>query len=201
MKNGIDVTLDQWDIRLGSDLPSFMEGGLTNADRVICVCTEAYVSKADTGCSGGVAYEKMILTPELMNNINLEKIIPLIKNNTSKATPTFLKSKNYIDFRNENDCEINKEIHGESTKARPALGSNPFEPSESPIAPSVSISMSQYSNPSFDGEVEFDYDNNNGRYTIGAGSMQFELSFSGAGNGSIYIYNDPKNVEGIALAY
>ena len=206
MKNGIDVTLDQWDIRLGSDLPSFMEGGLTKADRVICVCTESYVTKANKG-SGGVGYEKMILTPELMDNINSEKIIPLIKNNdASKVTPVFLQSKNYIDFRNKDDyekkyIELIKEIHGESTKVRPAIGSNPFEPSKSPIASSVNIRRSQYSNPSLNGKVEFNYDNNNGRYTIGAGSMQFELSFSSAGNGSIHIYNDPISIEGIALAY
>lgn len=206
VNNGVDVILDQWDMRLGGDLPFFMERGLTEVDRVICVCTETYVSKANTG-SVGVGYEKMILTSELMNDINSEKIIPLIKNNgASKVTPVFLGTKNYIDFRNETNyetryVELIYEIHGEYIKARPILGSNPFEPSKSPIAPSVNISRSQYSNPSFDGKVEFDYDNNNGRYTIGAGSMQFELSFSGAGNGSIHIYNDSKSIEGIALAY
>ena len=206
VNNGVNVILDQWDMRLGGDLPSFMERGLTEVDRVICICTETYVSKANTG-SGGVGYEKMILTSELMNNVNSEKIIPLIKNNdASKVTPVFLGTKNYIDFRNEDDYESNyikliKEIHGESVKARPVLGSNPFKNFESPIAPSIIISMSQYSNPGFNGEVEFDYDNNNGRYMIGAGSMQFKLSFSSASNVSIHIYNDPTSIEGIALAY
>ena len=206
VNNGVNVILDQWDMRLGGDLPSFMERGLTEVDRVICICTETYVSKANTG-SGGVGYEKMILTSELMNNVNSEKIIPLIKNNdASKVTPVFLGTKNYIDFRNEDDYESNyikliNEIHGESVKARPVLGSNPFENFESPIAPSIIISMSQYSNPGFNGEVEFDYDNNNGRYMIGAGSMQFKLSFSSVSNVSIHIYNDPTSIEGIALAY
>ncbi len=206
VKNGVDVILDQWDLRLGGDLPSFMEGGLTEVDRVICVCSETYVSKANIG-SGGVGYEKMILTSELMNNINSEKILPLIKNNNApKVTPIFLQSKRYIDFRNESDYESSyliliKEIHGESIKVRPALGSNPFEISESPIASSIASSTSQYSNPSFEGNIEFDYDNHNGRYMIGAGIMQFELDFSSASNGSIHIYNDPVSIEGIALAY
>lgn len=205
VKNGVDVILDQWDVRLGSDLPFFMENGLTKVDRVICVCSDMYVLKANTG-AGGVGYEKMILTSELMHNINSEKIIPLIKNNNeSKVTPIFLQTKTYIDFRNETDyekryIELIKEIHGESVKARPALGSNPFGNIRSPIASSIGISKSQYSNPSFSGKVEFDYDSNNGRYTIGAGSMQFELDFSSAGNGSIHIYNDPESIEGIALA-
>lgn len=206
VKNGVDVILDQWDLRLGGDLPSFMEGGLTEVDRVICVCSEAYVSKANEG-SGGVGYEKMILTSELMNNINSEKIIPLIKSNVApKVTPVFLQTKRYIDFRNETDYEnsysdLIMEIHGEYIKARPALGKNPFEISESPIASAIASSSSQYTNPSLNGEVEFDYDNHNGRFTIGSGSMQFELDFSSASNGSIHIYNDPKNIEGIALAY
>ncbi|WP_218689474.1 toll/interleukin-1 receptor domain-containing protein [Psychrobacter sp. BF1] len=206
MKNGVDIILDQWDVRLGGDLPFFMERGLTEVDRVICVCTETYVSKANTG-SGGVGYEKMILTSELMSNINSEKIIPLIKNNdASKVTPVFLQSKNYIDFRNKDDyekkyIELIKEIHGESTKARPALGSNPFENSESPIARMTSISVSQYLNPNFSDKVDFDYENNDGRYIIGAGSMQFELYFSSASNGAIHIYNAPSNIEGVALAY
>lgn len=58
-KNGVDVILDQWDLRIGGDLSSFMESGLTQVDRVICVCYEKYVPKANTGL-GGVGYEKMI---------------------------------------------------------------------------------------------------------------------------------------------
>ena len=206
VRNGVDVILDQWDLRLGGDLPSFMESGLTQVDRVICICSDVYVSKANAG-SGGVGYEKMILTSELMQNINSEKIIPLIRsNNELKITPVFLHTKLYIDFRNETNYESSyfvliKEIHGESIKARPALGNNPFGKSESLIAHAIRISASQYSNSSFSGKVEFDYDNNNGRYMIGEGSMQFELYFSSASNGAIHIYNTPSNIEGIALAY
>lgn len=129
VKNGVDVILDQWDLRLGGDLPSFMEGGLTEVDKVICICSETYVAKANAG-SGGVGYEKMILTSELMHNISSEKIIPLIKsNNEPKVTPVFLQAKFYIDFCNETEYEksysaLIKEIHGESIKSRPALGKN-----------------------------------------------------------------------------
>ncbi|MDE4455994.1 toll/interleukin-1 receptor domain-containing protein [Psychrobacter sp. DAB_AL62B] len=206
VNNGVDVILDQWDMRLGGDLPFFMERGLTEVDRVICVCTETYVSKANMS-SGGVGYEKMILTSGLMKNINSEKIIPLIKNNIAiEVTPVFLQTKNYLDFRNETDyekkyIELIKEIHGESIKARPALGNNPFEISESQIASSIEISKSQHCNPNFRGVVEFDYDKNNGHYIIGAGNMQFELKFSSASNGSIHVYKNPANIEGLALAY
>ncbi|WP_419903525.1 toll/interleukin-1 receptor domain-containing protein [Kiloniella sp.] len=39
IKNGIDVVLDQWDMSLASDLPSFMEVGLKDADRVLAICS------------------------------------------------------------------------------------------------------------------------------------------------------------------
>jgi hypothetical protein len=47
-KNGIDVILDQWDLPLGGDATRFMEEGVRDADRVLVVCTEIYVRKADS---------------------------------------------------------------------------------------------------------------------------------------------------------
>lgn len=142
-----------------------------------------------------------------MANINSEKIIPLIRSNhADKVTPTFLQTKLYIDFRDEGAYEksyssLIREIHGESTKARPALGRNPFETSDNPIVAAVESSSSKYANSSFSGEVEFDYDNHNCRFTIGSGSMLFDLKFSSASNDSIHVYKEPPSIEGIALAY
>lgn len=45
--NGVAVTLDQWDLKIGGDLPHFMESGLSDSDRVIVVCTDEYVRKAN----------------------------------------------------------------------------------------------------------------------------------------------------------
>ncbi|EHH0626672.1 toll/interleukin-1 receptor domain-containing protein [Salmonella enterica] len=56
--NGVAVTLDQWDLKIGGDLPHFMESGLSDSDRVIVVCTDEYVRKANAMQSGGVGYEK-----------------------------------------------------------------------------------------------------------------------------------------------
>jgi TIR domain len=65
VSNGIDVIIDAWNLRRGEDIPKFMEDGLSSADRVLMICTERYVEKAD-GALGGVGYEKMIVTAELM---------------------------------------------------------------------------------------------------------------------------------------
>ncbi len=202
--HGVYVILDQWDLYLGSDLPSFMERGLSDADRVIAICSENYVDKANQGV-GGVGYEKMVLTADLMKNINSNKIIPLIRNNDSKkTTPTFLSSKRYINFKNDSDFEqayINliKEIHGVAVKARPPLGENPFTKKDSPIAAETALRKVQYISSAFEGKVKFNFDNNDGTYHIGAGEALFDVKFSGASNNSIYVYKDPLNIEGIAL--
>ena len=57
--SGIDSIIDQWDLKPGDDLPLFMETNLIESDRVLMVCTEKYVQKANAGL-GGVGYEKMI---------------------------------------------------------------------------------------------------------------------------------------------
>jgi hypothetical protein len=66
-ENGVDAILDQWDVGLGDDLAAFMESGITSSDRVIAICSKDYVTKANEG-EGGVGYEKMIVTGELVEN-------------------------------------------------------------------------------------------------------------------------------------
>jgi len=74
---------------LGSDIAKFIEQGLSESDRIIMICTENYVEKANVG-KGGVGYEKMIMTAELMEDLDSNKIIPLIRNNNTMKTPTFI---------------------------------------------------------------------------------------------------------------
>ena len=72
--NGVAVMLDQWDVRAGDDLPHFMESGLTDADRVILICTEPYVKKANK-MSSGVGYEKMIITAQIMADLTSNRVV------------------------------------------------------------------------------------------------------------------------------
>lgn len=67
--HGVNVTLDQFDVRLGDVLPSFMEQGLATSHIVLCVCSENYVRKCNAVTSG-VGYEKIILADELLNDAN-----------------------------------------------------------------------------------------------------------------------------------
>src|SRR5438270_1362333 len=203
--NGVDVLLDQWDLTLGSDLPRFIESGLTTSDRVLAICTSQYVEKANAGL-GGVGYEKMILTDQLMRNINSDRIIPAIRGNSlDPPVPTFLRSKMRIDFRNdlayeEKYAELLRDIHGQGVKPRPPLGANPFHSAPTPTAPLISFGPERYVSPALHGIVVFDYSNNNGRYVVGAGDMAFETAWSGASNVSVHAYTDPPSIRSVALA-
>ena len=50
--HGIDAVLDQWDLVPGQDLAAFMTTGIRTADRVVMICSEAYVAKAEAGSGG-----------------------------------------------------------------------------------------------------------------------------------------------------
>lgn len=203
--NGVNVILDQWDLTLGSDLPRFMESGLTDADRVLSVCTGSYVGKANDGI-GGVGYEKMILTAQLMQNVTADRIVPIIRDNdATPPVPIFLSSRVYINFCDDlayeaKYAELLRDIHGQGVKPRPPLGANPFLSATNQIAPLLSFRPERYVSPSLIGTVVFDYSNNNGRYVVGAGDMAFETAWSGGSNTSIYAYKDPPNIRSVALA-
>jgi len=203
--NGVNVLLDQWDLTLGSDLPRFIESGLTAADRVLAICTDQYVEKANVG-RGGVGYEKMILTAQVMQNVAADRIIPVIRANTlGQPVPTFLLSRVYVDFRDDlayeaKYAELLRDIHGQGVKPRPPLGANPFRSALIPTAPLVSFGPERYVSPSLAGMVVFDYSNNNGRYVLGAGDMAFETAWSRGSNTAIHAYTDPPSIRSVALA-
>jgi len=202
--NGVDVLLDQWDMRLGSDLPRFMETGLAGACRVLTVCSDTYVEKANGGL-GGVGYEKMILSGQLMREVTADRIIPVIRDNTLGEVPTFLLSRLYVDFRNEQAfearyTELLRDIHGQPVAPRPALGPNPFTQMAPEVEPRVSFAPERYVSPAPSGTVTFDYSNNNGRFIVGTGDMIFETAWSRGGTTSIHAYTDPPSIQTVAIA-
>jgi hypothetical protein len=203
--NGVDIILDQWDLTLGGDLPRFMESGLTAADRVLAICTQRYVEKANAG-SGGVGYEKMILTAQLMRDITSDRIVPVVRGGSSESlVPVFLSSRVYIDFREDGAfestyAELLRDIHGQRVQPRPRLGNNPFAATPPKIEPRISFAPERYVSPATSGIVTFDYSNNNGRYIVGAGDMAFETAWSGGSTASIHAYSDPPSIQTVALA-
>ncbi len=138
---GVDAILDQWELKPGDDVPHFMEQHLAAADRVLMICTERYVEKANSG-SGGVGYEKMIVTAELMKNITSSKVIPIIRQNGTHKVPTFLRSKLFIDFSNADQFEFSidelaRAIHAAPLYAKPPIGTSPFSAQSSTPTPAA----------------------------------------------------------------
>jgi len=130
--NGIDAILDQFELQPGADLPHFMETHLATADKIIMICTDKYVDKANLG-QGGVGYEKMIITSNLMRSIDGDKIIPIIRQKGTMEVPTFIKSKLHINFSKLDDFEFSydelvRTIHNSPLFKKPAIGNNPFKP-------------------------------------------------------------------------
>lgn len=131
VSNGVDVILDQWDLVLGDDIPKFMEKAVTEADRVLVICTESYVNKADEG-TGGVGYEAMIVTGELVKNLGTSKFIPVIKQTSQEPIlPKALSTRYYINLNDDRNFEsqfeeLLRELHKVPAIKKPPLGKNPF---------------------------------------------------------------------------
>lgn len=130
-EKGIEVILDQWDMSLGSDLGHFMEHGLTTADRVLVICTPTYCKKATDG-RGGVGYEKIILTAELIRNTQTDKFIPVIRvadGDPVAVVPTCLGTRLFIDLRADVEAafdDLARDIHRMPANAKPRIGKNPY---------------------------------------------------------------------------
>ena len=132
--SGIDAILDQWELQPGDDLTHFMEQNLASADRVLMICTDKYVEKANSGV-GGVGYEKMIVTSDLLKSIDSNKVIPIIRQAGTKNVPTFLRTKLFIDFSRDDEAEFSfdelvRTLVGAPLFKKPSIGNNPFTPTE-----------------------------------------------------------------------
>lgn len=197
INHGVDIILDQWDLRLGDNLPFFMENGLSESNLVLCICTDNYIEKANAN-RGGSGYEKKILSADLMKDGTQNYIIPIIRNNTKeKKTPTFLSGILYIDFQDDKHYfdsyrKLLERIFNEDIKIKPALGECPFKSDviSKNISYEIDINKIRFYNPIFEGKVSFDYKKNDGNYLIGTGEYQFQTHWSSAGRKNIHCYKD-----------
>ena len=99
--DGIEAVLDRWYLHPGDPITEFMEVGIRESDFVLIVCTENYKQKSDAR-QGGVGYEEAIISSDMLSNSNHRKYIPVVKSRDySKAVPTALHSKKYINLSSE----------------------------------------------------------------------------------------------------
>jgi hypothetical protein len=96
--DGIDVTLDQWHLIPGDQLPEFMERSVRESNHVLIICTPKYKERSNNR-QGGVGYEGDIITAEFMATRNHRIFIPILRKQTwENSAPNWLLGKYYIDL-------------------------------------------------------------------------------------------------------
>jgi len=96
--DGVDVTLDQWGLVPGDQMPKFMKTAIRENSYVVIVCTPTYKLKSDQR-QGGVGYEGDIMTAEVLTDRNDRKFIAVLHSGTwNTAMPSWLKGKYSIDL-------------------------------------------------------------------------------------------------------
>ena len=130
-ENGINAILDQWDVEFGDDLAAFMESSITTSDRILAICTDKYIKKANEG-QGGVGYEKTICTGEMLADPeNRRRFIPVVRNVTgNRKLPTFFGASYFVDLSDGKDNgstrhALLRAVH-EVPSEKPPLGPSPF---------------------------------------------------------------------------
>jgi TIR domain len=146
--NGVDAMLDQWDLGPGGDLPHFMEQSISRSSRVLMICTERYVDKANAG-TGGVGYEKMIMTSDLVARIGSNKVIPIVRQSGLPRLPIFVSSKLYIDLSTADKFEtgfdqVLRELLNAPLFQKPPLGVAPTLTATSVPSPTLPDPLTQF---------------------------------------------------------
>jgi TIR domain len=134
VSDGVDVVLDQWDLKEGHDKYAFMERMVTDPSvgRVLAICDEMYADKAD-GRRGGVGTETQIISKDIYEKVSQEKFIPVIRERDGEGkefVPVFLRNRKYIDFSNDDAFgesyeKLLRVIFGRPERKKPQLGQPP----------------------------------------------------------------------------
>ncbi|WP_460408814.1 toll/interleukin-1 receptor domain-containing protein [Pseudomonas amygdali] len=134
MQSGIETILDKWDLQIGHNAYHFMEKMVNDEtiDKVLIVCDETYVLKANSMNSSGVSTETQIISPAVYANNNQEKFVALVTQRDEKGKaylPTYYSTRMYIDFSNSQSSEsfekLVRFIFGKPLHKRPDLGAPP----------------------------------------------------------------------------
>ncbi|TWU34910.1 SEFIR domain-containing protein [Novipirellula artificiosorum] len=132
--DGIEVVLDQWDLREGQDANVFMEQMVTDEsiDRILMVSDANYAAKADKR-EGGVGTESQIISAELYKQVGQTKFVAILRErdkDDQACLPVFYGSRIYIDMCDEESFSRNYErlvrhIFDKPLNVKPPLGKAP----------------------------------------------------------------------------
>jgi hypothetical protein len=135
-KKGVETTFDQWNLQVGDDIGVFMEQSLKKANYIILVCTERFAQKANER-SGGVGYEQAVFVGELLIDRELgSRFLPILRSgDPSEALPLYLRSRLFVDFRDDSTYgqaleQLLRRLFGARAFTPPELGKAPRYVSE-----------------------------------------------------------------------
>jgi hypothetical protein len=129
--DGIKVLLDEWHVGPGGDVAFFMEESIAKADRVLLICTDKYVGKMDSR-KGGVGYEAVLSTGELMRDVTTTKFIPVIRQKgKNPKIPRNMDTRYRINLSHRSSYaaeyeKLLRNLHGAPLNPEPPLGTNPY---------------------------------------------------------------------------
>ena len=134
MTHGVDVVLDEWDLKAGQDKNAFMERSVNDPsiDKVLIICDKQYTEKANNR-KKGVGSETTIISEKIYGDSEQEKFIPIIiehDENGNPYMPTYIKSRIYFDLSDENTFEdgynrLLRNIYEKPLIKKPKLGTKP----------------------------------------------------------------------------
>jgi hypothetical protein len=133
-ENGVDATLDKWDLKEGHDSIAFMEKMVTDptVEKVILVSDREYADKAD-GRRGGVGTETQIISPQIYAKADQNKfvaVLPELDAEGKPFLPTYYGSRIFIDLSRqeiypENFEQLVRWIFNKPAFPKPQLGPPP----------------------------------------------------------------------------
>ena len=132
--DGIDVIIDEYDLKGGQDVVAFMERLRTDDSISHCVvlCDAAYAAKAD-GRKRGVGTEAQIISVDVYNDIGQTRVVPVLMERTpdgAPCLPTFLQSRMYFDFSSQESMhrdweKLARHLWDKPIRTKPDLGVPP----------------------------------------------------------------------------
>ena len=148
-EGGVEIILDQYDLKEGQDKYAFMERMVTDpsVSNALVFSDKTYAEKAD-GRRGGVGTESQIISKEVYDKVEQSKFIPIVcekLDNEEPCLPTFLKARIWIDFSTPEAVNTNWErlvrvLHGKPLYEKPQLGKPPayiLSNERTPISPAT----------------------------------------------------------------
>jgi hypothetical protein len=101
-EKGFESILDQTHLKPGTDILHFAESAVGSSNYVLMICTPNYANKANNRIHG-VGWEISMITSEIFNEKGVNgKFIAILKDgNPDVSIPKFMKTKLYVDLRDD----------------------------------------------------------------------------------------------------